>query len=68
MSESTQILASAIMTMREACDCAERYIEKVHPDEEKVARVLHDFAWGFANASSSIEYSIRKLKDQNAQR
>ena len=57
----TANLLRAIKTMREACDTAER--EASSADGPACQRVLHAFAWGFANASSSIETAMASVED-----
>ena len=57
----TANLARAIQTMREACDTAER--DASSADSTACQRVLHAFAWGFANASSSIETAMSSVED-----
>lgn len=64
----TKVLEASLETMQDSCERAKIYIGNDHFDQEKVARVLHDLAWGFANASSSIEYAIRELEAEDAQR
>lgn len=56
-------LLVAVRTMREACDDAERRIES--GAEGEVANVLHAFALGFANASSSIERAMAAVEDSH---
>lgn len=55
-------LQKAIKTMREACDAAERSCNEDKP-AEACQRVLHAFAWGMANASSSIETAMSAVED-----
>lgn len=57
-------LASAIATMRDACDQAERLA--ANGDARAVRRVLHSLAWGFANASSGIEGAMIELEERRA--
>ena len=59
-------LAAGILTMREACDQAERLA--ANGDGRAVRRVLHSLAWGFANASSAIEGAMIALEDEQATR
>jgi hypothetical protein len=54
-------LGNAVKTMREACDKAER--DLTTGDSNACQRVLHSFAWGFANASSSIESAMACIED-----
>lgn len=53
-------LKAAIKIMLEACDEAERNLERYGENEiiTKPGTVLHSLSWGFANASSQIEISI----------
>ena len=57
-------LRQAVQTMRDACDRAERDLEA--GDSNACQRVLHSFAWGFANASSSIETAMSHVEDAHA--
>lgn len=54
-------LRQAVQTMRDSCDRAERDLEA--GDGTACQRVLHSFAWGFANASSSIETAMSIVED-----
>lgn len=58
-------LNAAIATMRNACEDAAREVAR-GPDEVAVQRVLHAFAWGFANASSGIESAMAAIEDAHA--
>ncbi|GAB4059143.1 hypothetical protein [Uliginosibacterium sediminicola] len=58
---SAENLRQAVQTMRDACDSAERYLEA--GDSNACQRVLHCFAWGFANASSSIKTAMAHIED-----
>ena len=58
---AAQHLRQAVQTMREACDRAERDLDA--GDGAACQRVLHSFAWGFANASSSIETAMAHVED-----
>lgn len=55
-------LAQAIATMRDACDNAERDAAR-SDDARAVQGVLNSLAWGFANASSSIEGAMASHQD-----
>jgi hypothetical protein len=54
--KTSERLLKAVATMREACDQAER--EAADGNARACQRVLHLFAWDFANASSDIELAI----------
>lgn len=54
-------LAAAIEIMQSACADAAR--RAASADAYAVQQVLHTFAWGFANASSSIECAMAALED-----
>jgi hypothetical protein len=56
-------LMRAIEIMRGACDDAERNIKTA--DSEACQRVLHSFAWGFANATSAIECAMAAVEEQH---
>ena len=56
--------AAAIKTMRQFLDDAERNINREGEEPEvMIERTLHKMAWGFANAASSLEAAISKLRD-----
>ena len=55
-------LKNAVETMHNACEEAGRAIAKGN-DQYAARRVLHAFAWGFANASGSIENAMSALED-----
>jgi hypothetical protein len=59
---SLKNLHAAVKTMREACDTAERRI-----NEGRIASsaegVLNALAWGFANATSSLENAMSANND-----
>jgi len=55
-------LNAAVETMRNACEEAGRAIAR-GGDQDAARRVLHAFAWGFANASGSIENAMSALED-----
>lgn len=56
-------LNAAVETMRDSCDEAGRAIAQ-GDDQNAARRVLHAIAWGFANASSSIECAMYALEDE----
>jgi hypothetical protein len=56
-------LARAIQKLRNACDQAERDLERARDGHDAVMRVGHAFAWGMANANSSIETALSYLRD-----
>ena len=55
-------LNDAVEKMRDACDDAARAVTH-STDQDSARRVLHALAWGFANASSSIECAMSALED-----
>lgn len=59
-------LQEAIQTMRNFCDDAERVVKDTYrSDANKVGQVLHNLAWGFANASSSVECANSQVEHDN---
>lgn len=56
-------LNAAILTMRNACDEAERVAAREPIAADAVRRVFHALAWGYANASGPIESAMAWLKD-----
>lgn len=60
-------LLKAIRDMQDACDQA---LRDVNDDRvavgDKAPRVLKAFAWGFANASNSIENALSAREDEMA--
>ena len=48
--------------MKDACEEAARAVAR-DGDHDAARRVLHAFAWGFANASSSIECAMSAIED-----
>ena len=55
-------LKTAVETMHNACEDAGRAIARCD-DQYAVRCVLHTLAWGFANASTSIENAMSALED-----
>lgn len=55
-------LERAIQTMRDAMEQAERNARG--GDASACQRVIHDLAWGFANASGSIECALSAVEDE----
>ena len=57
-------LLGAIETMKQACATAERRVDQNHTDPAyAIGCVLHELAWGFANASSGIENASVIVRD-----
>lgn len=55
---------TAIQTMREALDDAERAVNRIDTaPEDIVARVVHYASWGYANMSGQIESAIVAIGD-----
>ena len=50
--------------MRIACDAASMATDR-NDDEAACRRVLHHLAWGFANASASIESAMAAVEHHN---
>lgn len=59
-------LLRAVEVMRGACEEAGRHLGDADDGSAACRRVLHDLAWGFANASSSIETAMAHIEDENA--
>lgn len=52
-------LTDAISTMRRFCDDAEREANRVDtPVHDRIRHVMNAFAWGAANASTSLQNAI----------
>jgi hypothetical protein len=60
----TRNLLEAVKTMRDACNAAERAIVK-EGDAAATLAVMHAFAWGWANASGSVENAMSWLDDES---
>lgn len=62
-----EALHAAILRMRDACDAAEQGVRRAHGaagiDSRVIARVMHELAWGHANATSSIESAMGCIED-----
>jgi hypothetical protein len=54
-------LMFAVITMREACDEAERAAKD--GDMRSARRVLNRLSWGFANATTNIESAMSAIED-----
>lgn len=59
-------LMRAIETMQDACDQAKRLVEQQADKATACRYVLHSLAWGFANASSSIESALVWVEEAHA--
>ena len=55
-------LRQAVQLMRDACDTAERAINRTdHTELEAAISVLHTFTWMWANAASDVETCIANV-------
>ena len=55
-------LQAAIDCMEGALRRAEHEVRSVSTPTEKIRVVLHEFAWGYANAMTDIECALAKIE------